>query len=611
MTALPAADPPAADPRGAVQADVEVEDAQSSNVPLEAGDVPSEAVQSDVPVPSPDLLQRTGTYLRRMTSPGTSAVPAGADPPAADAPSDDLLARTGTYLRRMTRGKSAAPAVDAPAATAQADAQADARAAVPTTLHQPPLLTRTGHYLRRETLRLVWRARGDGAGASAPERNTAVKFVEAVVAEFVAAETKEFRKSDVSNFAWATNGTFLNHGGLGGPSRGVQRLRGFADEVANRQPMAWYRDAAPALMSRAKEVVCGYIGVSDLSRFQFVQNVSVGLFAVLVALDLQPGDVLVTTSVRYHSVDDCTRHLCAKTGAILHVVQVPLPATNHAAVAAIFASSLDAAALRGKVRLAVFDHISSKPAIIFPVKAMVEACHARNVPCLVDGAHAPGSLRESELCVEALGADFYCVNFHKWLNAPRAAAGIYVKGTYRDVIDQSSIDPAVAPKFTASSAEASYVTDALTQGVYDESTRDSSHFIVLPLCVALARRDEGAFQNHRLKLVSATAATLSRKWGTENIVPAELCANMVFRMRGLARQTTSPSLLLHPSTILAKAIHRPSWQRPSIDHLGKGLRLLAHGAAPRPRARPPRRPRRKALAAQGPRQRAALGRVCC
>mmetsp|Transcript_28897 Transcript_28897/g.97437 ORF Transcript_28897/g.97437 Transcript_28897/m.97437 type:complete len:333 (-) Transcript_28897:786-1784(-) len=254
MTALPAADPPAADPRGAVQADVEVEDAQSSNVPLEAGDVPSEAVQSDVPVPSPDLLQRTGTYLRRMTSPGTSAVPAGADPPAADAPSDDLLARTGTYLRRMTRGKSAAPAVDAPAATAQADAQADARAAVPTTLHQPPLLTRTGHYLRRETLRLVWRARGDGAGASAPERNTAVKFVEAVVAEFVAAETKEFRKSDVSNFAWATNGTFLNHGGLGGPSRGVQRLRGFADEVANRQPMAWYRDAAPALMSRAKEV---------------------------------------------------------------------------------------------------------------------------------------------------------------------------------------------------------------------------------------------------------------------------------------------------------------------------------------------------------------------
>mmetsp|Transcript_19979 Transcript_19979/g.68641 ORF Transcript_19979/g.68641 Transcript_19979/m.68641 type:complete len:267 (-) Transcript_19979:347-1147(-) len=266
---------------------------------------------------------------------------------------------------------------------------------------------------------------------------------------------------------------------------------------------------------------------------------------------------------------------------------------------------------------------------------MVEACHARNVPCLVDGAHAPGSLRESELCVEALGADFYCVNFHKWLNAPRAAAGIYVKGTYRDVIDQSSIDPAVAPKFTASSAEASYVTDALTQGVYDESTRDSSHFIVLPLCVALARRDEGAFQNHRLKLVSATAATLSRKWGTENIVPAELCANMVFRMRGLARQTTSPSLLLHPSTILAKAIHRPSWQRPStgIDFVviqvlsgpmhaagrpshaqdGRtiGLRLLAHGAAPRPRARPPRRPRRKALAAQGPRQRAALGRVCC
>ena len=50
------------------------------------------------------------------------------------------------------------------------------------------------------------------------------------------------------------------------------------------------------------------------------------------------------------------------------------------------------------------DHISSSPAILFPVKALTELCHQYGVWILIDGAHGPGQLN---LNLDELNADFY------------------------------------------------------------------------------------------------------------------------------------------------------------------------------------------------------------
>ena len=119
-------------------------------------------------------------------------------------------------------------------------------------------------------------------------------------------------------------------------------------------------------------------------------NVSVGIFSVLRACALRPGDVVVTTSVRYHSVQDALEDMCRRAGATLRTVEVSLPATSADELLAGFERGLDEAMGSGPVRLAVFDHVSSKPAIVFPAAKMVVACRRRGVPSLVDGAHAPG-----------------------------------------------------------------------------------------------------------------------------------------------------------------------------------------------------------------------------
>lgn len=73
--------------------------------------------------------------------------------------------------------------------------------------------------------------------------------------------------------------------------------------------------------------------------------------------------------------------------------------------------------------MAVIDHISSGPAIIFPVKQLVKLFHQQNIIVVVDGAHAVGQI---PLNMTDLGADYYLSNFHKWLYANKNSAFLYV-----------------------------------------------------------------------------------------------------------------------------------------------------------------------------------------
>lgn len=344
-------------------------------------------------------------------------------------------------------------------------------------------------------------------------------------------------------FASTAKTTFLNHGGCSGPCVGALALKRTVDEMANRQPMEWHRAVAPALVARAEDTVASYVGCRDPARLHFVENVSVGIFAALKACSLAPAaapargrgrpasdaqtpdtrpPVVVTTNVRYHSVDDALADLCERAGATLHTIKLSAKWFESAAtILTYLPHELDAAAKKGPVRLAVFDHVSSKPSVLFPVKEMVRICHEKGIPCLVDGAHAPGSL--PDLDVDDIGADFYAVNFHKWLYAPRPSGALILGSRpLAPWIDASWFD----------TGSPSYRIDHLTRGLYDEATRDYANFIVLPLCVAIARRREPAFLAHRAKMLPKVLSnapglnSLALHWGSPPLVSESMCVSM-------------------------------------------------------------------------------------
>ncbi len=68
-------------------------------------------------------------------------------------------------------------------------------------------------------------------------------------------------------------------------------------------------------------------------------------------------------------------------------------------------------------------HITSETATLLPVHEVVELARRAGAVSIVDGAHAPGHI---PLGVDAIGADVYAGNAHKWLCAPKGSAFLHV-----------------------------------------------------------------------------------------------------------------------------------------------------------------------------------------
>ncbi|MFN7145638.1 MAG: aminotransferase class V-fold PLP-dependent enzyme, partial [Myxococcota bacterium] len=162
---------------------------------------------------------------------------------------------------------------------------------------------------------------------------------------------------------------------------------------------------------------------TDADGLDLVPNATTGVATVLHALDWQPGDEILLADAAYNAVKQAARAIADRWGARVVEARVPFPLQAPEEVTAAFA-----AALSPRTKLVIVDHIVSATAVVCPVGDIVAAAHARGVPVLVDGAHAPGQL---PLSIRAVGADFYTGNLHKWVCTPKGAAILAVAPAWR------------------------------------------------------------------------------------------------------------------------------------------------------------------------------------
>jgi isopenicillin-N epimerase len=128
------------------------------------------------------------------------------------------------------------------------------------------------------------------------------------------------------------------------------------------------------------------------------------------------------------------------TGCSYRELQIPLPVESPQTLAALITSKITSS-----TSILVIDHVASASAIVFPVAEIVAYCKEKGVLVLVDGAHASGML---DVDIDAIHADWYVGNLHKWVCAPVGAGFIYASKEHRALTHPMTVSHLYGQGFT-------------------------------------------------------------------------------------------------------------------------------------------------------------------
>ena len=208
---------------------------------------------------------------------------------------------------------------------------------------------------------------------------------------------------------------FLNHGSFGAcPAPVFEAYQRFQREL-ERQPVEFLalERRFPELLDTARRRLAAYVGASP-DTIVFVTNASSAINAVARSLDLHPGDEVLLGDAEYGGMERLWTYVAEHTGATL--VRRPF-------------EELDPGP---QTRVVFCSHIEWTSGRLNDVGELCRKARAAGALSIVDGAHAPGQI---ELDLDAVGADVYAGNCHKWMCSPKARR-FSTRGPRRsDVID--------------------------------------------------------------------------------------------------------------------------------------------------------------------------------
>jgi isopenicillin-N epimerase len=156
--------------------------------------------------------------------------------------------------------------------------------------------------------------------------------------------------------------------------------------------------------------------------------------------------------------------------------------------------------------------------LIFPVADLCRAARERGILTLVDGAHAPGHI---EVNIDAIGADFYVGNCHKWLCGPKSAGFLHARPEHQSWLEAPVISWGYVGQSMAECSgtlgghtgfDAYTGSTVLERRLQWQGTRDISACLAVPAAIDFQRRHHWPAQQRRCHelAVHAQSRVLSR-----------------------------------------------------------------------------------------------------
>ena len=316
---------------------------------------------------------------------------------------------------------------------------------------------------------------------------------------------------------------YLNHGSFGSVPKVVAAAQRELQMLEEGNPNLFFRTILPKLYDEAREFVAEWLGTSP-ELFTFVPNASQGVITAASALVTKPRSQIVATSLGYGGVLNGLAEIARRTQSTLRIAEIDFASGTQ--TADDIADSVFAA-LTNETTLVVLDQITSETALLLPVDQIIRTIRrvSPQARVVIDGAHAPGML------TPALPLDFdvWVGNFHKWICAPRASAGL--------VCRTGEVASRMVPLAPSWDFESGFPKSFFSQG-----TDDYSSYLATPHAIKFHESiSAGELDKHNREVLNGAENMLQDHWGSESVVPDEIsCPWMRLVRLPLKKQLTKP-----------------------------------------------------------------------
>ena len=201
----------------------------------------------------------------------------------------------------------------------------------------------------------------------------------------------------------------LNHGAFGTYPKPIRDDLHKWQGLAEAKPDTFIRYHYPNFLDSACTAIAAYLDVPT-PNLAFIPNATTGFNTVLRSLVFEEGDVIIHFSTIYSACAKTVEYICETTPAASFNIKVEYPISDDELIKKFVGGLDQLKAGEKKVKVAVFDTISSVPGVGVPWESLVKICRDNGVLSLVDGAHGVGQI---DLKLRAVEPDFFISNLHK------------------------------------------------------------------------------------------------------------------------------------------------------------------------------------------------------
>jgi len=177
-------------------------------------------------------------------------------------------------------------------------------------------------------------------------------------------------------------------------------------------------DLTSEAYENAREKVRLYINAGNREEIVFTSGTTGSINCIAFSFGeryIKPGDEIIVSNLEHHANIVPWQMMCERKGAILKVISV----NDNGEI--LFDDYLKL--LTARTRIVSVTQVSNALGTILPVKKIIEAAHAHNIPVLIDGAQG---VQHGTVDVQSLDCDFYVFSGHK-IYGPTGIGVLYGK----------------------------------------------------------------------------------------------------------------------------------------------------------------------------------------